>query len=198
MQIRKLDSANGKLNYNICVLTFFTWQFGDDSMSRKIIPHYIENLVKQGIPDVLVKRMKINYFILKSEDQLNDFDYPGKDSSIAEIKRIYGKIHLNDEDIYSLAKYYSFYSHSEWAEEIITPRINDINVSEDLVFYYLNLLFFQPAEYESDEFNAACQNAVNLNRARFCNFFKSTSNGGASMQLLEYDGIKKMYCSECK
>jgi hypothetical protein len=197
IQIRQLDSTNGKLNYNICVLQFFMWRFDNDSAARKIIPRYIEKLVKQGIPDILVKRMKINYYILKSEDQLNDLNYSGKDSSVAEIRRTYENLHLSDEDIYSLAKYYSFYSHSEWAEEIILPRISDINVTEDLVFYYLNLLFYHPYSFGSTEFNTAALNAINLNRTRFCNFFRSVDKGGASMQLLEHGELKKIYCTEC-
>lgn len=197
LNIRKVDSTNGKLNYNICVLRFFTWQYADDSISRIEIPRYLPELVKQGIPDGLAIRMMINYYILKSEDQLNALDYTGKDSSTSEIRHIYAGGKFNDEDIYSLARYYSFYSHPEWAEEIITPRIRDINVSEDLIFYYLNLLFFHPDLYGSEEFGTACLNATNLNRNRFCQFFKSINAGGASMQLLEHQPIKKWYCTEC-
>ena len=125
------------------------------------------------------------------------FDYSGKDESLMEIRKIYEKIEATDDEIYSLAKYYSFYSHQDWSQEIIEPRIGSVNVSEDLLFYYLNLLFFQPGKYKSDEFMKATLNAINLNIKRFCTFFNPIHKGGASMQLLEYNELKKIYCSEC-
>ncbi|HLK28052.1 MAG TPA: hypothetical protein VKT28_05685 [Puia sp.] len=195
--IRKIDSTNGKVNYNICVLRFFLWQYGDDQSSKTVLPKEINALAKENIPETLVKRMRINYYILKSEDQMNVFNYKGKDSSLNEIRNMYGKIAATDEEIYSLAKYYSFYSHEDWAQEIIQPRIASIDVSENLIFYYLNLLFFQPAMYESDEFRKATLNAVNLNTKRFCSFFNPINKGGASMQLLEHAVLKSFYCSEC-
>lgn len=198
IEIRKIDSTNGKLNYNICVLRFFLWQYGNDSSSKAILHKEIHKLSTQGIPTTLVERMKINYYILKGEDQMKALDYDGKDSSLNEIRNIYEKIDATDEEIYSLAKYYSFYSHRDWAEEMIGPRIANINVSENLVFYYLNLLFFQPYTYDSDEFKNAALNAINLNTKRFCNFFRPINSGGASMQLLEYEEIRSLYCSECR
>lgn len=197
MDIKSMDPGNGKLNYNICVLRFFMWQFGNDTLSREVLLNEINALSKQGIPLSLSKRMKINYYILKSEDQLRNFQYEAKDSSLEEIRSLYENITASDEDIYSLAKYYSFYAHQEWAQEIIEPRISDVKVAENLVFYYLNLLFFQPDMYDTDEFKKAALNAVNLNAKRFCTFFKPNGKGGASMQLLDYEEIRKLYCSEC-
>jgi CRISPR/Cas system-associated exonuclease Cas4 (RecB family) len=129
IEIRKIDPNNGKLNYNICVLRFFMWQFGNDTISRSLLLNEINSLAKQGIHTTLIKRMKINYYILKSEDQLRNFQYEAKDSSLEEIRNLYKNTPASDEDIHSLAKYYSFYSHKDWAEEIITPRINDVNVA---------------------------------------------------------------------
>lgn len=197
IEIRKIDPINGKLNYNICALRFFLWQFGDDSASKSLLLREIDNLARQGIPENLIKRLKINYYILRSEDQMKALDYAGKDRSLNEIRKIYETLKANDEEIYSLAKYYSYYSHMEWAQQIIEPRIGNINISENLIFYYLNLLFFQPNTYSTEEFKKAALNAINLNTKRFCNFFKPNDKGGASMQLLEYDQMKTLYCTEC-
>jgi len=198
LSLQKLDPGNGHVNYNICVLRFFMWQYGGDSTVPKMLLKNINDLSRQGINDVLVKRMLVNYYILKSEDQMNVFDYDGKDSSLEFIKNLYDTLNLNDEDIFSLAKYFAFYARQDWSEEIITPRIDKVDASEDLIFYYLNLLFFNPSEYYSDDFEKAALNAINLNRKRFCNFFLPNDKGGASMQLLDYDQIKKLYCQECK
>lgn len=198
LEIRKLDPGNGKLNYNICALRFFVWQYSDDSLSKAVILSEINNLTKQNIHPNLVTRMKINYHILKSEDQMKILNYKGKDSSINEIRKIYKSFKPIDEEIYSLAKFYTYYSHRDWAEEIIEPRLNDINISEDLVFYYLNLLFFKTGLYETDAFRSAILNAINLNKQRYCSFFKSIDRGGASMQLLEDEYLRKIYCEECR
>ncbi len=198
LSLKKIDPDNGRINYNICVLRFFMWQYGGDTLSKQSLMNEIKALSNQGINATLVKRMLINYHILKCEDQMRVFDYAGKDSSLNFIHTMYEGLKVNDEDIYSLAKYYAFYAHQEWAEEIIEPRIDKVDVSEDLVFYYVNLLFFQPSSYDSDEFYKAALNAINLNKKRFCDFFLPNDKGGASMQLLEYEEIKKLYCEECK
>lgn len=197
IELKKIDPDNGRLNYNICALRFFMWQYGGDSTSKHVLLKEIEKLQNQGISFVLSERMKVNYYILKSEDQLQAFNYTGKDSSLNEIKKRYANLSASDEDILSLAKYYSYYSQQGWAQDIVEPKIADINVNEDLLFYYLNLLFFRPDMYDTDEFWKATLNAVNLNKERFCALFKSSSKGGASMQLLESDDLRDIYCSEC-
>ncbi len=198
LTLKKLDPDNGRINYNICVLRFFTWQYGADSASAKVLLKEINALSRQSVSDVLVKRLFVNYHILKCEDQMAVNNYAGKDSSLSYIRDIYNSINANDEDVYSIAKYYAFYAHTEWAEEIIAPRITRIDVSEDLVFYYLNLLFFHPTDFDSDGFHTAALNAINLNPKRFCNFFLPNYQGGAGMQLLEYSETKQLYCENCK
>jgi hypothetical protein len=196
--LRQLDPSNGRINYNVCALRFYTWQYGNDTLGAKLLLKEINTLSTQGINPTLVKRMLINYYILKSEDQERVFNYAGKDSSLSNIRSIYEKLTLNDEDLYSLAKYYSFYEHEDWALELISPRIDKIDISENLVFYYVNLLFFNPESYGTDEFHKASLNAINLDRKRFCNFFLPSDKGGASMQLLDNEEIFKLFCEECK
>jgi len=198
MELKKIDDNNGKLNYNICALRFFMWQYANDSTSKITLLNEINKLENQGIPFVLIERMRVNYYILKSEDQMQALNYTAKDSSLHEIKKRYNNLSVTDEDILSLAKYYSFYAHQDWAIDIVEPEIDNINVNEDLLFYYLNLMFFHPSMYDSENFKAATLNAVNINRQRFCKFFNSTNNGGASMQLLDSEQIRNVFCSECK
>lgn len=198
LELKEIDPDNGKINYNICALRFFTWQFGNDSTVRTFLLNDIKTLASQGIDESLIKRMLINYHILKCDEYNLAFKYDEKDSALNFIRETYKMILLNDEDIYSLARYFTYYSQSDWAQEIIKPRIDQIDVSEDLVFYYLNLLFFDYAQYDSDDFHKAILNAINLNRQRYCNFFLPNDKGGASMQLLEYEMLKLLYCENCK
>jgi hypothetical protein len=196
--LKKIDSTNGRINYNICALKFFMWKYGNDSTIKKHLLKEINQLTKQGINKSLVTRMLINYQIMKSEDDMIKANYKGKDSALTIIRTIYNEIKLNDEDVYAIAKYFSYYAKQEWAMEIVAPRIGKLNVSEDLVFYYLNLLFYKPNEYGTPEFNKATINAINLNKKRYCNFFLPNDKGGASMQLLDHEEIKNTYCAECK
>ena len=196
--LKKIDSTNGRISYNICALKFFMWKYGNDSTIKKYLLKEINQLTKKGINKPLVTRMLINYQIMKSEDDMIKANYKGKDSALTIIRTIYNDIKLSDEDVYSIAKYFSYYSKQEWAMEIVAPRIGKLNASEDLVFYYLNLLFYKPNEYGSPDFNKATINSINLNKKRYCNFFLPNDKGGASMQLLDNEEIRNTYCAECK
>jgi len=196
--LQKLDPSNGKINYNICTLRFFIWQFGNDTTIGKYILNDINALEKMGIHPSLIKRMQINYHILKCDEYNKTFQYGKKDSALSFIRNTYKLIPLTDEDIYSLARYFTNYSQSDWADEIIKPRIDKIDVSEDLVFYYINLLFFHSSQYDTDDFKNAILNAINLNKQRYCDFFQPNNKGGASMQLLENKNLKSIYCENCK
>jgi hypothetical protein len=197
-KLQKMDPENGRINYNICALQFFLWQYGSDTMVSKTLLKQINNLDKQGIDKNLTKRMMINYHIMKCADYMRTGDYAAKDNSLSRIKDIYAELILTDEEILSLAKYYTNYSHQDWAEDILIPKIGKLDADEDLIFYYFNLLCFTPGEYESDDFHKAALNAINLNRKRFCNFFLPINRGGASMQLLEYEEMKTLYCETCR
>lgn len=195
--IQTLDPYNSKVAYNICVLKFFLWQNWGDSISKNIVLNDINNLSFLNVDSTLIKRLLINFYILNSEEKMQEYDYFGKDTSVLFIQNTYKGLKLDDEDILSLAKYFTYYSKQFWAEEIVTPRVNKLDVSEDLVFYYINLMFFYHQTNDPELLNSAIINAINLNRKRYCNFFKSNNNGGASMQLLDNEFYRKIYCKEC-
>jgi hypothetical protein len=198
LRLKKLDPGNSRIAYNVCSLRFFMWKAGEDSTLPEVLMDELLQLEKTDLHPTLVKRMKINYYILKSDEQQRAYHYAEKDSSIEKIRRIYDSVELNDEDVFALAKYYAYYSRTDWAEEIVLPRISKIGADENLLFYYINLLFFRPAYYDSEELYNAMLNAVNINKGRFCDFFKPINKGGASMQLLEYPMLKDFYCENCR
>ena len=195
--LSRLDPGNGRINYNICALSLYSWQSGD-STAAKGLPDWINQLQRQGIESSLVKRMLVNYHILRSFDLLNASQYAEKDKSVQFIKENYEGLALTDEDRFSLAKYFAFYSVDQWAEEIVVKRIDQLNVSEDLVFYYVNLLFFQPKRYGEEAFSKAMINAFTLDRVRFCHFFDPTGTGGVGVQLLEEARFRQLYCEKCR
>lgn len=196
-KLKEFDRENGRINYNICALTLFEWQSFADSIDTKQLLSDIQILLKQGIEESLVKRMLINYHILLSAKYLDIGEYKAKDSSLTFIRDSYSDLVLSDEEIYSLSKYFAYYSQFVWAEELIYPRIDKLDVNEDLLFYFINLSFYHPERYDSELLKTAILNAINLNAKRFCSFFKPNDKGGASMQLLEEVVFKQLYCDNC-
>jgi len=196
-KLKKVDSADARINYNICALKFAIWKYDADSINANTLFKEINALPRYGIGIPLVTRMLINYHILKCRDYMRKGAYADKDQSLEFIRRNYPGLNLTDEEIYSLAKYFAFYAHFEWSEEIVNARVDKLDVSEDIVFYYLNLGFYHPDLYTTDKFQKAMLNAINLNRTRYCGFFKSINNGGAGMQLLEHPIFKQAYCENC-
>src|SRR6202000_618280 len=102
-------------------LRFNKWQNQHDTTVQRFLLGDINQLPGHGIAPALVKRMLVNYYILRSEWQMLHADYAGKDKSLAQIHQIYGEMSWDDEEIYSLAKYYTFYAQPHWAEKIIAP-----------------------------------------------------------------------------
>ena len=196
--LQKADPTNGKINYNICALKIFLWKNGDEKVDKKLLLNEINNLERQKINKTLVDRILMNYYILKAANDLANFKYTDKEVSVNVINSLYKKNILTDDEAFDLAKYFVYYSHQDWAEEIIAPRIGKINASEDLIFYYINLKFFDSDSYDTEDFDKAVINAINLNKERYCNFFKPIGKGGASFQLLRHESLKEYYCESCK
>jgi hypothetical protein len=66
-----------------------------------------------------------------------------------------------------------------------------------LLFYYVNLMFFDKKSDSSFDFRKAVENAVSINEKRFCHFFGSIDKGGAGFSLFEKDHLRKFYCKYC-
>lgn len=194
--VASLAPGNGKIAYNICALTLYTWHFGD-AVDRDRLLKDLDELEGRGIDHSLVRRMMINYHILLSFELLRKEQYAEKDKSVFFIKSNYEGTGLSDEDRFALAKYFTFYSQHDWAKQLIIDRVDQVDVAEDLVFYFVNLGFFRTTEYNDEKFVRALLNASTLNRARFCEFFNPIGRGGAGMQLLEEQGFRLLYCEKC-
>jgi hypothetical protein len=197
-RIKTIDPNNAHVNYNICALKLTVSKVNYDSLLPSSLSDDINQLANLGIHKSLVGRMLVNFNILKCESLMRQFDYEGKDVAIQVVRDAYDSLQLSDEEIYSLARYFSYYSHNEWALEIINPRVEAIDVSEDLIFYYINLLFYNPSVYDSENFKKASLNCINLNKLRYCHFFLPHDKGGASMQLLDNLSIRSLWCQNCK
>jgi hypothetical protein len=195
---QQIDPNNEKLNYNICSLRFKIWQYDSTIISSKDFWKDITKLRNSDKIDIsLARRMIINYHILMSEQHQSRFEYDQKDIDVDFIYKKYRDLNVNDKELYSLAKYLAYYSRHDEAKEIVTERLDKIDVDENLLFYYVNLMFFEKDANSDPDFVKAVENATSINKKRFCDFFNSTQIGGAGFALFEDKYLKGMYCKYC-
>jgi hypothetical protein len=197
-EIETLAPANGKVKYNICALTFHMWKYDPGYVQPDSFLLYINDLPKTGIDSSLVRRMLINYHIIMCGIYMSQYKYDAKDEAVKFIYLTYVDMQLSDEDILAMAKFLCYYSHKKLSELLLEKRVHQLDVNEDLLFYYLNLKFFDPAQFALESVKKAVQNAISINRKRYCRFFNAMDNGGASFQLLEYNILRDLYCDNCK
>jgi hypothetical protein len=197
-EIETLSPSNGKIKYNICVLTFRMWQYDARFVQPDSFLLYINELPKTGIDSSLVKRMLINHHIIMCGIYMSQYRYDAKDEAVKYIYLTYVDLQLSDEDILAMAKFLCYYSQMKLSELLLEKRVHQLDVNEDLLFYYLNLKLFYPAQFSQESIQKAVQNAIGINRKRYCRFFNAMKNGGASFQLLEYNILRDIYCDNCK
>jgi hypothetical protein len=196
----KLDALlpnNPKIKYNLCVLKMRAWMQTDLLIDKDMLVKNINALRGFGIPENLVKRLMINYHIFLSELAMQKRDYAAKDRSMQFIYNSYRSLKMNDDDLVNLSKYFCYYSKFEIGEQILIPRSKAIDVSEDLLFYYLNLTIFNEKNTANKFYRITLLNAVNRNTSKFCRMFGGLSEGGITFQLLGNPFLKKSFCENC-
>lgn len=188
---------NGQVRYNIAALSFTLWRYDSGFVKPAMFREYINNLSRYGIENSLVKRMLINYHIVMSQIFMARYDYAAKDEALAYIGANYNEMKLEDKDLLSLAKYLCYYARCDWAAQVLEPRVEQIDVNEDLLFYYINLEMFYPDKYKLPKVKNAVMNAISINPKRFCTFFNAVGKGGSSFQLLDLPHLRGLYCENC-
>lgn len=197
-ELSRIFPNEGRFHYNMCVVKFQLWLEGNLPMKPNDFRTEIFNLTKYGIPRSLVSRMLVNYYIILGDQYMVAKDYPNKDKCLASIRATYKYIDMSDADMVSLAQYFSYYSKYDWATALLEPKINDIDVDEELLFYYINLTVLDPEHTGNPEYRRIMLNAININRQRFCTAFNSSAWGGITFQLLDDEFLKKTYCENCQ
>ena len=110
---------------------------------------------------------------------------------------MYEKVPLTDFDYFSLAQFLSYYANVEAAADLLSDKARQIEVDEDLLFYYLNLTLINKELTKTDEYRTIMLNAVNLNKERYCQLFAAAENDGVTFQLLKDDYLRANYCENC-
>ena len=197
-ELEKLVPKDKKVKYNITTLKIKLWRYQAIPIDKKQLKQSIINLKKFGIAQPLIKRMLVNYHIIKAEKSMRKRDYQSKDASVKYINKTYEKFDLSDFDYLSLAQFFSYYANTKLAVELLENKVRSIDIDEDLLFYYLNLTLINKELTKDSDYRTALLNAYNMNENRFCNLFNSVDNGGVSFQLLANNYLRKTYCENCQ
>lgn len=197
----KLDALLGgdpKVEYNICALKIRMWLHDVEMLqARDGLKSDIEMLLKKGIPETLVLRLMINFSMVQTEIDLRQGKYKERERWLQFVLGTYAQINMNDEDLVTMARFFAHNSRYDWAEKLLLPRTSHIDVSEDLIFYYLTLTIYSEANTASQNYRTFMLNAVNINRKRFCHIFDPIAQGGVTFQLLQDATLKKTWCENC-
>lgn len=196
-QIKKIDPKNKRVNYNLVAIKFKMWRFRMTEVNQEKFLAEIMNLKNFGVDQNLIERMLINFHIIKSERNMQNRDYDGKDESVEYIYDGYDSLNLSDTDYFSLAQFLAYYSNVTWAAELLSDKVRSIDVDEDLLFYYLNLTLINKNLTKTEEYRTIMLNASTMNKERYCGLFNSIEKNGVTFQLLEDIYLRKGYCEIC-
>ncbi|RYY65581.1 MAG: hypothetical protein EOO12_06630 [Chitinophagaceae bacterium] len=197
-KIEQLDPSNMRVQYNIAALLLRLWQYNEKAADRNDVAARIARLRRLGTPAALVDRMEINSRIVLCEILMRQEKFAEKDILLEEVKNRYIRPDWPDNDLLSIGRYFCHYAQYQWADELIAPRMERVDVDADLLFFYINLAFFTGHDFEEDEgMRRILLNAESIDNARVCGFFRATGRGGISMQLLLEPFWKSLYCENC-
>lgn len=196
-RLNELLGGNPKVEYNIYALRLKALLKTRLLNVNDDLPKRIQALKTKGIPEILVTRLMINFSLVQCEIDLRGGKFAEREKLLQFIMSTYQKLKTSDADLLSLARFLAHNSRYEWAEKILLPRIRDIAVSEDVLFYYLELTMYEPRYTAASSYRPVMLNAVNIDRTRFCHLFDPIPQNGVSFQLLEDAVLKKTWCENC-
>lgn len=198
MRLDELTPNNKRIQYNLCAIKMHLWAGGELQVDPDDYLRQIKRLTARGVPSKLVKRIQLNYNIIMSSVHMYKAEFDKKDMALSYIRKNYKYVPLKPSDYLSLAQYFSMYARYDWAKDLLAPMTRDIEVDEDILYYYLNLTIIDPDEIKKSAYRMIMLNAIDKNKDRFCHLFDSIDEGGVTFQLLENKPLKLTYCERCQ
>lgn len=197
-ELEKLDPENSIVEYNLAVTMLHLWSTNEPNVKQADIAKRITELSKKNFDKNRIGILRLNFNILLCEELVKRRQYKEKDQVLRQIYDSYKVTDLSESDLLSLAKYFVSYAKFRWAEEILAEKARQIDVEENLLFYYINLTIIDETVIRKGYYREILHNAVNLNNQRYCDLFKGMKEGGITFQLLENDFLKRVYCDNCR
>ena len=197
LELEKLVPKSTEVKYNIVALELRAWANGDATIYPDRLHQKIQKLNSYGINKRLINRMMINYHIVYSEYLMRERKYKEKNRVIALINMQYKELNMSTNDVLNLAQYFVSYNAYDLAIRLLMPYVTQVDVDQDLLFYYLNLTIIDKKITAQSYYKTIMMNAVNINDRRFCQLFNTFGKGGITFQLLDNLYLKRTYCSYC-
>ena len=188
---------NPQIQYNLAALKLKSSNKHTFASYQKEIIALI-NSINSKVARSLVDRLKINYYILKTEYLDTKKDYREKNRSLKQIYATYRKLNLTDKERLHLARFLSIYSQFKWAEHILAQRAYEGAVSGKLLDCYLRLTIANPRKLNNSKYMRLLMRTIDEHREVFCNLFLPVNQGGYTFQLLENTKLADLYCYSCQ
>ena len=196
-ELDRLAPGSAPIKYNLCAVKFRLWLAGEQALDPEAFRLEIDRLLSYGIDAALVQRMHVNRHIILAETYMRQGDYRRKDECLAYIAANYHKLPMSPMDHLNLAQYFTSYGDRDRALEVIVPHLTGQGTSRDLLFYYLNLTLVDEGITTEPRYRQLLQQAIRVDRRRFCRMFLPFGKGGISFQLLEDAHLRELYCLQC-
>jgi len=193
----QLLPGNPNIQYNLAVTRLNQWAISERQGDRRAIQSLVQKVERSKLPADLVRNLKVNYNIILTKYLNDEGNYSGKNRSLRFIFNEYRSASLEDEQLLRLAKYMTHYSQFDWAKALLKKRVQEEDVSTDVVYYYLNLTIADTRNTRRPDYQKVLGNAVERDKSRFCKLFKAKPQGGVTFQLLDDPNLKKKFCEQC-
>ncbi|MCB0431153.1 MAG: hypothetical protein H6585_05330 [Flavobacteriales bacterium] len=196
-RLQMLLPEDAHVSYNLSVLQLMAWLKDDNRVDPNKLSTQITRLSARGIDKTLVKRLLINFHMIETDYLMRKKDYTAKNTSIHFVQDNYRFLDLSHSDRFNLSKYFSNYAQFDLAVRILHEYVQQIGAHEEPLFFYLNLTIINPERTHHKIYRSILLNAINTDRDRFCDMFRSNLNGGITFQLLGDDKLRQTYCENC-
>jgi uncharacterized protein YkwD len=135
------------------------------------------------------------YDSLEAEDPALVEDSEVVEKSLETIKKIFNIEGASWQNALKLGYIFMDYNDLEFATEIMSPFLEEEDVSEELVFAYISAAANDDAMIFTRDFRIAMDKAKDMNKQRYCDLFGAPYS---TFQLLDHPLVKEEYCSTCK
>lgn len=186
---------SGTLMFNYCVLRLLSWEKNLKVEPSPIFKRQIWNDKVMSEENRL--RLRLSFDILESIHYKRKRDVSLVNRSVKDALSVKTHLTFNDDEAFRMAKYFSNNGKYRSAIELLAPRVNKINVNEDVLFLYINLTIIDDKVVSKADYRTTLSNAAIVNKERFCTIFNSSFNRGITFQLLSNKYLKRSYCEIC-
>lgn len=163
------------------ISNFESWQAGFKGLLNKV-------------PSIMYAKAWLNYQLIAADYYYEKGEFIKRKKAFDEIMKWQTRAKLNSAEILNLAKYLCYQDQFSRAIELLKPIVQQENVDEDILFYFLQISIYDEEQVSSKLQLESVQKAQELYPKGFCQLFSKEKMG---IQLLKKNKIKALYCSQC-